>query len=658
MLGISLPERTATMLRTLTRLIPLAAAALLAACSDDPSGPAPVDTVQVTAAADSVTVGATLQLSASTRDRAGAELAERAVEWSSDNPAIARVDGSGLVTAVTPGTAKISARSEGKEGSFALRVVRVPVKEVRLNVAALRVIPGQSVQLTATAFDAAGQPIAGAPVAWATADSTIAKISSTGMVTSVRGGQVAVSATSGEVVTVLYVEIYTNGVHVWPDMVALLPGYNRQLAARALALDGLPKELQGAAWTSSDPAVARVDAEGRVTAVANGRATITATLGPQRVSSELYVSSYPKALRFNTVASGRSHSCAVTPEGDAFCWGSNSLGQLGTAQPTTRCEFITSLGRGGWYRNTFRCSAVPVQVEGVRFASVTAGELHSCGVTPEGRAYCWGDNFNGALGRGTTTVAGSVHATPAPVAGAITFRSVSAGSGFACGLATSGEAYCWGGNHAGALGNGTNTASAVPVKVAGGLTFTSVETGFAHSCGIATDGATYCWGRNTAGELGTGTTPQDSNVPVRVAGGIRFSAVNAGTFFTCGLDAAGRAFCWGEGGRGELGTGGRASSSTPVAVADGHVYASIAAGSKVCGVLPDGRVLCWGDHLVPFPTRAVPDFRVRQISAGGEASCAIALDGLTYCTGARYFGQSGDGVFDNQILGPLKVAGQ
>ncbi|CAA9305196.1 MAG: hypothetical protein AVDCRST_MAG89-749, partial [uncultured Gemmatimonadetes bacterium] len=641
---------------SLRRLIPLASvAALLAACADDPAGPLPVASVEVTASADSVSLGGTLQLSASTLDGSGAQLAGRAVEWSSDNPAIARVDSSGLVTALAPGAAKITARSEAREGSFAIRVVHVPVHEVTLNFVILRVLPGQSVQLSAWAFDAAWKPISGLPVAWATADSTLATISSTGRLTSVRGGVVGVSATIGGVTKVLRVEIHTTGVHVWPDTASLLLGSARRLLARAVDQDGFAGALYGASWTSSDPSVARVDTTGQVTAVALGRATITATIAGQRHSSEVYVTTYAKAMRFATVSSGRTHSCAVTPEGDAFCWGSNALGQLGTTQATSRCESLAPLGRGGWSRNTFRCSALPVQVEGgIRFASVAVGDMHSCGLTPEGRAYCWGDNGEGALGRGTSAP-GSVNPVPAPVAGGITFRSLSAGSGFTCGVSTAGEGFCWGGNHAGALGNGGNTLSPVPVKVAGGLSFASLETGFAHSCGIATDGGTYCWGRNTAGELGTGTTPRDSNVPVRVAGAIQFTALSAGTFFTCGLDAAGRAHCWGEGGRGQLGTGGRTSSTAPVPVADGHVYAGIVAGARACGILADGRTLCWGDHLVPYPVQNVPEFRVRTLSLGGDASCAIAQDGLTYCTGARFLGQTGAGSFDGQVSGPQKV---
>ena len=98
---------------------------------------------------------------------------------------------------------------------------------------------------------------------------------------------------------------------------------------------------------------------------------------------------------------------------------------------------------------------------------VSAGAYYTCGVTPSGAAYCWGDNSYDQLGNGTTT--GS--ATPVAVSGGLTFAAVSAGSYHTCGVTPSGAAYCWGGNAQGELGNGTTTNSLTPIAVSGGLTF-------------------------------------------------------------------------------------------------------------------------------------------------------------------------------------------
>lgn len=634
------------------RALPLALViAVAAACGDDPSGPPPVGAVQVAAAADSVIVGETLQLSASVRDRSGAELTGRAVEWSSDNPGVARVDASGAITAVSAGSATISARSEGQVGSTAVRVVAVAVRKVELNVTGRpSVVPTQTLQLVATASDAADRPITGRPIVWATADSTLATISSTGLVTIVRAGQVAVSATIGGVASVLHIDIYPRAT-VWPDTVTLLPGGSRRMEARAFSATGTKAALLGAAWESSDPTVARVDSAGQVTAVATGRATITAVLGRDRVESHLYVIAYPRPLRFTEVTAGHQHSCGLTAEGEVYCWGASPANQLGTQQVTSRCEAFAG-DRRSIMRTVFRCSALPVQVAGgVRFTSIVAGEEHTCGVTAAGAAHCWGDNYAGAAGNGTITPA----AVPVPVSGGITFRSLTAGGGFTCGVSTTDEAYCWGDGRN--LGNGTGTTSSVPVKVAGGLRFATIESNFGHTCGITTDGATYCWGGSVYGELGTGTEPARSLVPVRVAGNVRFSSVSVGVFRTCGLDAAGRAYCWGQDAA-PLGSDGlRKHSLAPLPVRGDFTFARLNVDNAPCGFTADGSRYCW-DHGSTTPTRAAPDFPVRRYASGFDADCFISMEGVTYCSGSRSYGQSGDGVMDNRAAVVARVAGQ
>jgi len=240
------------------------------------------------------------------------------------------------------------------------------------------------------------------------------------------------------------------------------------------------------------------------------------------------------------------------------------------------------------------------------FASVSAGLQHACGVTTTGAAYCWGDNYTGALGDGTMDYNSSI---PVPVAGGLTFATVSAGAFHTCGVTTSGAAYCWG--VGGQLGDSLGSWSNTPVRVAGGLTFASVSTGFINTCGVTTAGAAYCWGSGYYGELGGGSTyPGSALMPQAVAGGLTFANVSAGNGHSCGVTTEGNAYCWGQNTLGELGIGTStgpdrcingdtlACSTLPVPVSGGLTFATVTAGGNgTCGVTTGGAAYCWGSGL-------------------------------------------------------------
>ncbi len=353
-----------------------------------------------------------------------------------------------------------------------------------------------------------------------------------------------------------------------------------------------------------------------------------------------------------TVDAGASHSCALRASGQAYCWGYNGNGRLGDGTTTRRL--------------------VPTPVAGgLTFASLSAGAVHTCGVETSGAAYCWGYNGDGELGDGTTTQ----QLVPNAVAGGLTFASVNAGAGqslntaYSCGVTSSGAAYCWGTNFYGQLGDGTTTQRLVPTSVAGGLTFATLSVGSYHTCGVTTSGAAYCWGYNLDGELGDNTTTSRP-VPTAVAGGLTFASVTAGDFHTCAVTTSGAAYCWGAGGY--IGDGTTTRRLVPTAVAGGLTYASVDAArtgftdAYSCGVTTSGAAYCWGyngnGQLGDGTTtqRLVPDavaggLTFAGVGAGGVHTCGVTTSGAAYCWGSNGNGELGDGTTTQRLV-PMPVA--
>ena len=234
---------------------------------------------------------------------------------------------------------------------------------------------------------------------------------------------------------------------------------------------------------------------------------------------------------------------------------------------------------------------------GHQFASIDAGAEHTCAVTSAGQAFCWGRNDFGQLGDGTKTHSD----VPVTVAGNHTFQLIAAGGfaiGHTCALTDMGLAFCWGSNERGQIGTGTQDllVHPLPESVSGGLVFKSLTAGLGrHSCGLSDLGTAYCWGANIFGALGD-RSRKDSAVPVAVVGNLDFDQLIAGGFIghTCGA-VDGAAFCWGENEVGQVGDGTMRDRLTPKAVAGGLDFLSVDAGFRhTCGRASTGTVYCWG----------------------------------------------------------------
>jgi alpha-tubulin suppressor-like RCC1 family protein len=273
------------------------------------------------------------------------------------------------------------------------------------------------------------------------------------------------------------------------------------------------------------------------------------------------------------MSGGEFHSCGLTSGGEVYCWGAQGI-----------------LGNG-----TATITATPVLVAGGHlFTSLAAGSNHTCAVATDGKAYCWGSNANSQIGDGA--VGGSVRLSPSLVTGGLTFKEVTAGSLYSCGLTPAGAAYCWGNNQFGQLGDGTTTTRDAPTAVAGGLTFTTISAQFNTTCGLTAAGAAYCWGQNNVGQVGDNTTGTNRLVPTQVAGGLVFASLTVGADHGCGLLASKAAYCWGGNNSGQLGLGSTGGThASPAVVSGGLQFRSLAASTLyTCGIATDNKAYCWG----------------------------------------------------------------
>lgn len=375
---------------------------------------------------------------------------------------------------------------------------------------------------------------------------------------------------------------------------------------------------------------------------------------------------------FTQVSIGDNHVCGVTPNQDAYCWGLNSLGQLGAATST-----VCTQPNG----TTQPCSSTPLLVDGgLKWASISAAGNRTCGLTTSGDAYCWGGGALGLVGDGGQ----SNRAAPTLVSGGIKWTAISAGVSSACGLTATGQAYCWGANDVGELGSTTSLpmcaplppsriskpCATTPIPVSASVPFTEISAGLSNDCALDANGHAWCWGWGLFGANGDGTSTNRFS-PVPVAGGLTFQHVVAGGLSSCGLGTDGVGYCWGTNSPFRmLGIGVAPDHFTPIAVSGGLSFQSLLAskandvGEHNCGLTTTGDIWCWGGNGsqqlgagvsnetcgsgVVFACQNVPvqvaaGRTYRFVAVGGELTCATATDGETYCMGNDTDGQIGDG---------------
>ena len=309
-------------------------------------------------------------------------------------------------------------------------------------------------------------------------------------------------------------------------------------------------------------------------------------------------------------------------------------------------------------------------------SQIVVGNDHSCTIANDGWVYCWGKNDYGELGDNSTNNASTpVRLQRGAIPAGATIEQLTAGDYHTCAIASDKQAYCWGGNNHGQIGDGSTTDRLVPVAVSqgalpSGSSIRDLTAGEYHTCAIASNNKAYCWGYNNDGQIGDNTTT-DRSAPTAVnQGGLPSGAlvnqISAGGFHTCAIASNDSwVYCWGSNVNGQLGDNTTTMRTAPELTLQGSIPAGtqirqVSSGvSHACVVGSNNLPYCWGANdysqlgdntttqrntPVAVSQGGLPSGRmVNQIVAGGVHSCAIASDNKSYCWGLNDSGQIGDG---------------
>ena len=606
------PEKVRTRMISLATVQLGPGSAVLAATEPQRSPIMPSNKVarlSVTPASADVTTGASLRLQVSALNATGQQLARRAVAWRSLDVAVATVDADGVVTARGRGQTKITATCESSE-------ISVPVVVVGSRAEASRgVRAGRWIgAVAATALAAAG-------VLWqqgvlprrnSAVDSTAVlpaitapsgpggKAADTSRVPSGAGTPQAIDSRTGAAVPLGRDTTRKGALLAAPSTAAGVPAVTAKDSSTLRALAGASP-----AGTSGG--------ESKSALAGSGAASSPATTPPAEE---------PKAagVAVVEVSAGGAATCAAMSNGtEVLCWGGDApAGAL---------------------------------VSGFYFSKLAVGGGHICGLTPDGLAYCWGENAQGQLGDGSTTT----RTTPTAVKATARFTEISIGAAHTCALGADGSAWCWGGNKYGQLGDNSLNARSRPVLVRGSEAFQALSAGGSHSCGVRRSGKAYCWGDGFSGQIGN-AMQEIQREPFPVKTDLIFRTVVTGERHTCGLSSRGRAYCWGDNTKGQLGNDTHDDRNVPDSVASDLIFTALTAGAgHTCGITSTRALACWGENgsgqlgdgtrsRREVPVIVARGFTWKQVSAGAAHTCGISrANNAVLCWGANTRGQVGTG---------------
>ena len=595
--------------------------------------------VTVSPSAISISVGETQALDAAVLP---SDATNKYVVWSSSSSAIATVSASGLVKGVKPGTVDISVGFPGgKSAKCRVTVMPVLAMGVSLSKASASVSVGGQEQLTATVQPGTATNKA---VAWASSDSSVATVSSSGLVKGVRAGAATITATTQDgghaaSCAVTVTAVAATGVSLNKSALSLVEANTGQLTATVQPGTATNKAV---AWASSDNSVATVSSSGLVKGVRAGAATITATTQDGGKTATCAVTVEPATsaiLSTATLAAANSYSLVIVADGSLWAFGQNNYGQLGDGSKTNRKS--------------------PVRADTVNdWAAVSAGVEHTVAIKTNGSLWAWGRNDNnGQLGNGTHTNQNS----PIRVGTANDWVAVSAGAYHTLAIKSDGSLWAWGQNIYGQLGDGTTTSLNTPFQVGADKDWTAVSAGTYHTLAIKSDGSLWAWGQNIYGQLGDGTKTSRST-PVQVGADKNWAKVSAGASHTLAIKSDGSLWAWGNNDYwGQLGNGTYQNQSLPARVDGANDWAAVttAAGSSsqvhTLAIKSDGSLWAWGGNdygqlgLGDYGLSAKRNTPMRvgtgndwaAVMVGDLHTLALKSDGSLWVWGSNNYGELG-----------------
>lgn len=370
------------------------------------------------------------------------------------------------------------------------------------------------------------------------------------------------------------------------------------------------------------------------------------------------------------IASGGSHTCAITIEGGVKCWGANQYGQLGnrTVADQSKPVDVVSLSGGVMAIAASQGSTDVAQTDLTQTDVTQTDAAHTCALLTEGDVKCWGSNQWGQLGDGTTVDSG----VPVDVLGLETdIVAIAVGALHACALSERGSVACWGANLKGELGATDSQQNARAVALDGPASdILAISAGSSYTCAVSVLGAVQCWGSNLYGQLGDGSVRASAR-PLKVAElDNSVDKIVAGDQYNCVLLLDGQVKCWGNNEHGKLGNGTEgAFDHMPAAVERLAADVVDIAGKyeHTCALTTTGEVWCWGNNFrgqlamqeeyspLPVPISGL-DSEIRAIATGHKLTCALTVEGGLKCWG-RHLGLDLETPDSGRSTSPIELKG-